>query len=227
MGIILSRHRCFTKADNYKLINNKSREVILQLDIEYADGSLQSVVSDTSFKAYESPVIFTENLCGEIYDARKEIPDWCNPGFDDSDWKNVAEAPVPGGEYRAAKCAPITKYDGNEDVEIAPGLFDFGTVTAGHVRVKVTGKSGSRIKLDYSERLMPDRQHVDMTAYKKETRPNPDMHNSAEYILDGTKDKVLEEMFSVYGFQYVEVTGDYDGISLTAVTSHTDMKLVS
>ena len=227
LGIILSRYRCFPKSANYKLINDKCREVILQLDIEYQDGSVQTVVSDTSFKAFESPVIFTEHLCGEIYDARKEITGWCDPDFDDSDWKNVAEASVPGGEYRTAVCAPITKYDGNDGVEIAPGLFDFGMVTAGHVRVKVTGKSGSRIKLDYSERLMSDGRHVDMAAYLKETKPNPDMYNSAEYILDGTKDKVLEEMFSIHGFQYVEVTGDYDDISLTAVTSHTDMKLAS
>lgn len=104
-----------------------------------------------------------------------------------------------------------------------PGLFDFYNTTSGYVRMKVSGKCGNRIKLDYSERLTPDGLHVDMATYLKEEKPYPDMYNSAEFILNGETDKVFEALFALHGYRYVEVTGEYDNIELTAVTAHTDI----
>lgn len=227
LGMILSRHRCYMKAANAMLLRDKTPQAIFQLDLRYANGKSEQIVSNLSVRACLSPIIFTENLCGEIYDARREIPNWCHPEFDDSEWKNVLPAEAPGGIYREAVGDPIRKWEENKGVEIASGLFDFGKETAGHVRIKITGKAGSRVKLDYSERLLPDRTWVDMSAYKKETQPHPDMYNSDEYILDGTPEKEMEPRFSIHGFRYVGVKGEYDHIELTQITAHTDLRTVS
>ncbi len=53
------------------------------------------------------------------------------------------------------------------------------------------------------------------------------MYNSVEYILSGEKNEKFEQLFSVHGFRYVEVIGNYKSLRLTAVTCHTDVKQVS
>lgn len=221
IGIILGNYRCYK--DCPLLPAPMTQKVILQLDIIYADGTNYALVSDDSFKAFESPLLFSDTTFGEIYDARKEISGWCAPDFDDSEWFPVSEVSAPEGEFRKSDCPGVVKYDENKGVEILPGLFDFYNTTSGYVRMKISGKCGNRIKLDYSERLTPDGMHVDMATYLKEEKPYPDMYNSAEFILNGETDKVFEALFALHGYRYVEVTGEYDNIELTAVTAHTDI----
>lgn len=221
IGMILSNYRCFRSCT--ALPEPMTQKAVLQLDIRYSDNTVESVVSDSSFKAFESPVLFTENTFGEIYDARKEILDWCKPDFDDLQWYNVSETYAPTGKIRKSDCPQVIKYDENKGIEILPGVFDFVNTTSGYVRMKITGKSGQRIKLNYSERLTPEGNHVDCSAYQKDRKPYPDMYNSAEYILDGEKDKVFETLFALYGFRYVEVIGEYENIELTAVMAHTNI----
>lgn len=196
-------------------------QMILQLDIEYADGRFEQIVSDKEFRTADSPIIFSSECCGEIYDARKEIDDCFEPEFDDSAWNKVIISAGPGGEYRTTQCPPIRKFQEYKGIEIRPKLFDFGIVTAGYVKVCVTGKSGSVIKLKYSERLL-ENGHVNMYSYSK--WKYPDMMNCDMYILDGTPNKCFEQYFSIHGFRYVEVEGEYEKISLTAVTAHTALK---
>lgn len=163
------------------------QKVILQLDIGYADGTNYSLVSDASFKAFESPLLFSDTTFGEIYDARKEILGWCDPEFDNSNWLSVSEISPPGGEFRKSDCPGVVKYDENKGVEILPGLFDFYNTTSGYVRMKISGKCGNRTKVDYSERLTPDGMHVDMSTYLKEEKPYPYMYNSAEIYIKRRK----------------------------------------
>lgn len=224
LGILLSHHRLRPRSAHPLMKSGMVPEVILQLDIVYPDGTEEHVCSDTGFRYHLSPVIFTNNVCGEIHDARYRVDGWCDPAFDDSTWTPVSEAPAPGGEYREMTCPPIRRIRETEPVSITDGLYDFGTVTSGQVRAMICGKSGTRIRIRYAERLTEDGRHVDMSAFQKENRPYPEMYNTAEFILAGTGDEVFEELFSIHGFRYVEVSGEYDSIRLTAVTVHTDMR---
>lgn len=221
LGIMLSVNR------EHSLIHKRTPSAIVQLTLEYDDTTLETIVSNSSFKGNISPIVFNFWTCGEIYDANNEIPDWCDCDFDDSGWSDVTELPNMECLFRTSDCPPIRKISEKAGKEIAPKLFDFGITTAGYVRVRVTGKKGSRIKLNYSERLMPDGQHIDGSAYMKEEKLCPSMYNSDEYVLDGTKNKVFDQYFSIHGFRYVEVVGEYEDILLTAVTCHTDMKKLS
>ena len=109
-------------------------------------------------------------------------------------------------------------------MEIAPRLYDFGECTAGYVRLRVRGEKGTRIKLNYAERLTPDGQHVDRAAFTKWNYP--DMYNSDEYILDGTE-RVLEQQMAFHGFRYAEILGECEILEVCAVTAHTDLPSVA
>jgi alpha-L-rhamnosidase len=75
----------------------KTPALMAQLEIEYADGSRQTVVTDTSWKATGAgPIQEADFLMGESYDARQEMPGWSKPGFDDSQWEPAIRAEANG-----------------------------------------------------------------------------------------------------------------------------------
>jgi alpha-L-rhamnosidase len=76
--------------------------VILQLAVEYADGTSQLVASDPSWKGGNGPILRNSVYLGEVYDARKEQPGWDAPGFDDSTWQ-------PGPGRAADPCYPCAE----------------------------------------------------------------------------------------------------------------------
>jgi alpha-L-rhamnosidase len=51
--------------------------LLVQLEIEYADGTSQVVATDESWKAAYGPIFEADFLMGETYDGRKEMTDWC------------------------------------------------------------------------------------------------------------------------------------------------------
>ena len=58
--------------------------LLLQLNIDYADGTRESVVTDESWKVGDSPILKNNVYLGEVYDARQEQPGWDSPGFNES-----------------------------------------------------------------------------------------------------------------------------------------------
>lgn len=85
----------------------KTPSFMAQLDIEYDDGSLETVGTDRTWKVTgEGPIRQADLLMGEFYDARLERTDWSKPGFDDSGWQSAMLAEENGNpaatfyEYR-------------------------------------------------------------------------------------------------------------------------------
>lgn len=65
----------------------KTPALMAQLEIEYTDGSSQTIVTDKSWRVSAGgPIREGDFLMGEYYDARKETPGWTKPGFDDTTW---------------------------------------------------------------------------------------------------------------------------------------------
>ena len=69
----------------------------LQLEIRYADGRRQTILSDGDFAVSASPVTETSIYNGERYDARQEQPGWDQPGFDAAGW---APARTAGADWK-------------------------------------------------------------------------------------------------------------------------------
>src|SRR5580704_9191 len=54
-----------------------------QLEIQFTDGTSETIVTDKTWKASEGPIRSSDMLMGEDYDARLEIAGWSSPGFED------------------------------------------------------------------------------------------------------------------------------------------------
>jgi alpha-L-rhamnosidase len=68
----------------------KTPAVMVQLELEYADGSRDLVGTDTTWKVSgDGPIREADLLMGESYDARRETSGWSSAGFDDSSWQQA------------------------------------------------------------------------------------------------------------------------------------------
>jgi hypothetical protein len=130
------------------------QKAIAQIRLEYADGSVEFVGTDESWRVAAGPITFTSIYGGEDFDARLVQRGWDKPGFDDSKWQIAQIVSGPGGELRGLSCAapPIRKFEIQQPVAtraLTNGdlIFDLGQ-NASHVpEISVTGPAGSRVRL--------------------------------------------------------------------------------
>ncbi len=92
---------------------------------------------------------------------RREMPGWSLPGFDDSRWSPAAIVQAPGGTLEAQMIEPIRVCEVLKPVGLTnpkPGVFlvDFGQSFYGTVRLKVSGPSGTEVRLHTSFNRTPE-----------------------------------------------------------------------
>lgn len=189
--------------------------LFVQLEIEYADGSMQTVVTDSSWKAAYGPHLEADFLMGETYDARMEMRDWDQDGFDDADWHTVAVTDKAQGQLQSYPGVTVQKI-----MEIKPKkltepqkdvyVFDMGQNFAGWARLKVKAEAGTKIVLRFAEMLNPDG-----TIYTKNLR---EARCTDMYITAGRGEEIWEPRFTYHGFRYVDVTGYPGRPPLDAIT---------
>ena len=202
---------------------------IARLEIEMTDGGRVTIVSDESWKVTEGPVQRNNIYLGEVYDARKEIPDWDRPGCDDSGWARAGTASESLGRLQAQPLPPIRVTATLEPVKITepqPGtfIFDMGQNFAGWVRLALNVPRGTQIVLRYGELLHKDGTLNPMTSVCgqiKGTRKNAEgaptpvggpgapkiAWQSDTYIAKGGGPEVYTPRLTFHAFRYVEVTG--------------------
>ena len=180
-------------------------KVRLQLEVEYTDGSRDSIVTDDSWKlTSDGPIVANNEYDGEEYDARKEMPGWAAAGFDDSCWEAAQKVSAPGGQLSAQMIQPIRVTGTIKPVtvkEIQPGVFiyDLGQNMVGWCRLKVRGPAGTKISLRHAETLRPDGSlFLDNIRSAKVTDT---------YTLKGGVEETYEPRFTYHGFRFVELTG--------------------
>jgi alpha-L-rhamnosidase len=181
-----------------------AKQAILELDIQFADGTRSRVVTDESWKASESPILSNSIYNGETYDARSEKTGWDRFGYDDHAWQAVQLMPAPAGLLRSRLMPPI-KVTGTlrppKMYQPKPGVFvfDMGQNISGWTRVRASGPAGTKIVMRHAEDINPDGTLDVLT--------NRDARATDTFILKGAGVEVYEPRFTYHGFRYVEVTG--------------------
>lgn len=192
----------------------ESPALLAQLEITYDDDSVQRIVSDTSWKAHEGPVLSADILKGESYDANAEAPGWDAPGLDDAAWRPVQVRE----EHRTLQSdidEPIrvlAEMPAKTLSEPAPGrwTFDLAQNMVGVVRLRVRAPKGTVLTLRHAEVL-----NADGTIYTANLRG---ADSTDTYICNGSGIETWQPRFTIHGFRYVELTGPPDRPPLDAVT---------
>lgn len=196
-----------------------------QLEVTFADGATQVIVTDEEWTAGPSAVLANDLYDGETIDARRRDDAWLRLGFDGADgWTGVHAL-----EFDTAKLAP---YAGprverwNElpvqAITTSPSgrtLVDFGQNLVGWVKVRVQGPAGTEVVLRHAEVL----EHGELG-----TRPLRTAQATDRYILSGGVDE-FEPTFTFHGFRYAEIEGwpgELNPEDLTAVAIGSELKRI-
>lgn len=178
--------------------------LLVQLEIELSDGTRQVIVSDDSWRSAAGPILYSDFMMGEMYDARCELTGWACPDYDDDGWLPVRVMEAPRATLTAQRSEPVRIVEMIDPIsvhEVSPGcyIYDLGQNISGWVRLKVRGPAGTRITLRHGERLNPDG-----TLYTENLRR---AKATDVYIVRGEGEETWQPRFTFHGFQYLELTG--------------------
>jgi alpha-L-rhamnosidase len=208
VGVVLGNGRFFAMRQNFKPHKWHTfgfPKLLLQLEIEYTDGSKSTIVTDKSWKVTADGPIRTNNeYDGEEYDATKELTGWNKTGFTDTKWLRAETVKAPGGKLTAQLNPPMKVMDTVRPLSmkmISPGKFilDMGQNMAGWIKIGVTGKRGDKVTLRFAESLQPNGE-----LYVANLR---DARVTDSYTLKGGGRETWCPSFVYHGFRYVEVMG--------------------
>ncbi|MFE7846738.1 family 78 glycoside hydrolase catalytic domain [Microbacterium sp. NPDC057407] len=197
--------------------------VLVQLEIDYADGSRQTVVSGSDWLAGEGPIRSADLYNGEDYDARAFDAAWSTPGADASAWTPVAVRDLGGVQLAAPDGPPVRVVETRpvEAVTTSPSgktILDFGQNLVGRLRITVDGAAGAVVTLRHAEVLERGELAVEPLRGAKATDT---------YTLAGNGVETWAPRFTFHGFRYAEVTGwpgKFDPTAIIAEVLHSDME---
>jgi alpha-L-rhamnosidase len=231
IALVLGNGRFFAPRQDKPYKNNtfglpKCR---LNVIVEYADGTTDRLVTDETWRiTADGPIRANNEYDGEEYDARCELGDWTQPGYDDSRWQQAQRTALPTGTLRG-RVSPnmvVKNYHrllkpggsiGGQPVANSslmpvagkPGTYiaDFGVNMSGRVSLMPYGQKGTVIRLRYAERL-----NADGTLYTDNLR---DARSEDVYVCSGKEqrsdewsaDSAWRATFVSHGFRYVEISG--------------------
>jgi alpha-L-rhamnosidase len=206
-----------------KNIYGKDISLLLQLAITYDDGSIETIVSDGSWKSTTGSIISSSIYDGETVDDRKAKGDWTLPGYDDSKWSDVKVEDFSKDNLIATRNEPARKHETFKPVKIittpkGEKVIDFGQNLVGWEMVKLKGNAGDTVIIQHAEVL--DKEGNFYTTNLRAAKA------TSTYILDGKGEEKFEPHFTYYGFRYIKVDGvkgDLNPDDFTAVAIYADM----
>ncbi|TDQ10268.1 alpha-L-rhamnosidase [Pedobacter metabolipauper] len=203
-----------------------TRALLMQLEIEYTDGTKESIHTDESWKTAYGPIMASDIYDGETYDARQEKSGWNTAGYtEDQSWTNVRIV-EKGTEQLVGMSGPmVSKHEQFKALKVfktpkGETVVDFGQNLVGWVMLKAKGPAGTRITLSHAEVLTKagDFYTVNLRTAKAQN----------VYILKENTEQVFEPHFTFQGFRYVKVEGypgELKSEDLTAVAIYSDMEV--
>jgi hypothetical protein len=136
---------------------------IFHLRLEYADGKMEVVGTDDTWRINPGPITYNSIYGGEDHDARLEPTGWDRPGFDDRTWKRAIRVVRPDGTLRghAFGSEPVRAIETRQPRAVktfADGtvVYDFGQNASFMPRIRVSGPAGSTVRLTPAEVVNPN-----------------------------------------------------------------------
>lgn len=206
---------------------------LLQVNVEYEDGTGDRIVTDGSWQGFPSPIVENDVWDGEHYNALLEQPGWATTAFDATTWAPATELGEPskwsdfGGAsdpaLRPMQAQPIEVTDTLDPVSIhtfeGDPIVDLGQNVAGWIELRVRdATSGQRIELRHAEVLTDD---GDIDQRNLRTAEATDVYTAAG---DADGEEVFEPRFTYHGFRYVKVLnypGELRKADVTGKVVHT------
>ncbi len=197
--------------------------LLAQIVINYTDGTSETINTDKSWKVSYGPITKSDIYDGETNDARLELTKWGSAGYDDSKWERVGILDHSKSILVASNSIPVkvTQEITPKKIFTTPTgetVLDLGQNIVGWARMKVTGKKGDVVKLEFAEVLDKEGNFFTKNLRSAEATDT--------YILKGEGEETFHPHFTFHGFRFIKVTG-YPGTltpdKITGMVIHSNM----
>jgi len=181
---------------------------LLQVKVEYEDGSSEWWCSDLTWQTTPSEILFNNLYTGEVTDARRIEPGWSLPGFQAAQWQEVVEVEIQPGRLEPQLLPPmkITRKlpaVSLTNPEHGVWIFDLGQNIAGVCELELDVPQGTVLTLRTAEELLPDGRLAPASTGVYATL----FVQTETYISSGAPGEKWCPRFTYHGFRYVEVKG--------------------
>lgn len=201
------------KRDGSDFLGYRDTALIAELTIVYADGTAESIVTDSSWTARESKLRYTNIYDGDIYDAT-----------------------FKAGSARHCICVDLEKdmlipQEGEKIVEqermpalqviktpAGETVIDFGQNMAGYVEFRIKGTPGAQATISHGETL--DRDGNFYNANYRSARAQ------IKFTCDG-EEHTYKSALTFFGFRYIRLENWPDEVkkeNFTAIVVHSDIR---
>lgn len=201
------------KRDGSDFLGYRDTALIAELTIVYADGTTESIVTDSSWTARESKLRYTNIYDGDIYDAT-----------------------FKAGSARHCICVNLEKdmlipQEGEKIVEqermpalqviktpAGETVIDFGQNMTGYVEFRIKGTPGAQATISHGETL--DRDGNFYNANYRSARAQ------IKFTCDG-EEHTYKSALTFFGFRYIRLENWPDEIkkeNFTAIVVHSDIR---
>ena len=193
-------------------------KLLAQLEITYADGKRETVITDESWDwSNDGPIRFADNKDGEVVNAS------CQPSYGGKA-KVTSHRVIP----TASNNVPVTEHEHfTPTISKAPNgkwMLDFGQNIAGYICIQILAKEGQRLIFRFGELLD---EAGDLTQKNIQCAAK-DRVSPLQQIIYTCRDGMNEykTTFAVFGFQYAEVETDIElhPEDVTAIAVYSDIE---
>lgn len=172
---------------------------IMELSIEYQDGSTDMVLTDTSWEAAASPYRRAEIYDGEVFDARLWAAEWQSH----PEAARAKRIPIDKGLLQARRSVPmrvmqVLPVKAKLQTPLGEQVMDFGQNLAGRIRIRLGLPKGTEVLFQFGE-VLDEKGNF----YRDNMRT---ALAELRYIGDGTEREYTPN-FTYFGFRYVRVSG--------------------
>lgn len=201
------------KRDGSDFLGYRDTALIAELTIVYADGTTESIVTDSSWTARESKLRYTNIYDGDIYDATFKAGSArhciCVDLEKDMLIPQEGEKIV---EHERMPALQIIKTPAGETV------IDFGQNMTGYVEFSIKGTPGAQATISHGETLDCDGNFYNANYRSADAQ--------IKFICDG-EEHIYKSALTFFGFRYIRLENWPDEIkkeNFTAVVVHSDIR---
>ena len=210
--------------------------VIAQLELTFADGTMETVITDNTWDwCNDGPIRFADLKDGEIYDAGK-LPSYGG---------RAKTASAPKCPLVASDNVPVREKERFRPKALPGKVLDFGQNLAGCLEFTVHGKPGEVFRLVCGE-ILDEEGHVTLRNVQ-ETVSSKRYSNMAmmmklmtgkatgpptltplqeiRFTCSGGADH-YKTSFAIFGFRYVQLEGDAALENIEAIAVYSDMEQI-
>ena len=193
-------------------------KLMAQLVITYADGRLDTIVTDESWDwSNDGPIRFADNKDGEVYNANREPSYSAKAKVTSHTVIPAASNNVPVAEHE--QFTPTVSKSSN-----GKWLLDFGQNIAGYISFRIQAKANQKLTFRFGE-LLDGEGNLTL---KNIQCVSKEKVSPLQQIIYTCRDGLNEykTTFAVFGFQYAEVETDVElqPEDVTAIAVYSDIE---